>query len=83
MHLAVPLGIKAIRHGIGVYFVTLHALVQDLRKAYAEQRLERMRVYLAPKVLIIDEVGYLPFDSVGQRCSSNWSRRGMSAGASS
>ena len=24
-----------------------------------------MRVYLAPKVLIIDGVGYLPFDSVG------------------
>ena len=65
-HFAVALAIEAIRHGTGVYFVTAHALVQDLRKAYADQRLERrMRVYLAPKVLIIDEVGYVPFDSVG------------------
>ncbi len=65
-HLAVALGIEAIRHGVGVYFVTAHTLVEDLRRAYADNRLERrMRVYLAPRVLIIDEVGYLPFDSVG------------------
>lgn len=61
-HLALALAIEVIRHRIRVYFVTAHALVQDLRKAYADQRLERgMRVYLAPKVLIIDEVGYLTF----------------------
>jgi transposase/DNA replication protein DnaC len=65
-HLAVALSIEAIRHGIGVYFVTAHTLVEDLKRAYADNRLERrMRVYLAPKVLIIDEVGYLPFDSIG------------------
>ena len=39
-HLAVALATEAIRHGIGVYFVTAHALVQDLRKAYADQTLE-------------------------------------------
>lgn len=64
-HLAVALGLEAIEHGFGVYFVTAHALVEDLRRAYAENRLERrMRVYLAPKVLIVDEMGYLPFDHV-------------------
>ncbi len=65
-HLAVALGIEAISKGLGVYFVTAHELVEDLRRAYAENRLERrMRVYLAPKVLIVDEIGYLPLDSMG------------------
>lgn len=64
-HLCVALGIEAISQGLGVYFVSAHALVEDLRKAYAENRLERrMRVYTSPKVLLIDEVGYLKMDSV-------------------
>ena len=65
-HLAVALGMEAILNSLGVYFVTAHALVEDLRQAHAENRLERrMRVYIAPKVLIVDELGYLPFDSLG------------------
>ncbi len=37
-----------------------------LARAYREGRLDRrMRVYLAPKVLIIDEMGYLPLDDMG------------------
>ncbi len=41
-------------------------LVTDLGRAYREGRLDRrMRVYLAPKVLIIDETGYLPLDDLG------------------
>ena len=64
-HLCVALGMEAISQGLGVYFVTAHALVEDLRKAYAENRLERrMRVYIAPRLLLIDEVGYLKMDSV-------------------
>jgi DNA replication protein DnaC len=62
-HLSVALGIEAIQRGLGVYFVTAHQLVEDLRRAQQENRLERrMRVYLAPKLLIIDEVGYLRLD---------------------
>lgn len=65
-HLAVALGLEAIRQGVGVYFVTANNLVQDLRRAHAENRLDRrMRVYLAPKLLIVDEMGYLPLDDVG------------------
>ena len=38
-------------------------LMEDLRKARAEHRLDRrMRVYLAPKVLIVDEFGIWPYD---------------------
>ena len=37
--------------------------MEDLRRAQAEHRLDRrLRVYLAPKVLIIDEFGVWPYD---------------------
>lgn len=62
-HLAVALGIRAIEAGFGVYFARAHELLEDLRRAQAEHRLDRrMRVYLAPKVLIIDEFGVWPYD---------------------
>ena len=62
-HLAVALGLRAIEHGFGVYFVRAQDLFEDLRRAQAEHRLDRrMRVYLAPKLLIIDEFGVWPYD---------------------
>jgi DNA replication protein DnaC len=62
-HLAVALGTKAIEQGYGVYFVRAQDLVEDLRRAQVEHRLDRrLRVYLAPKVLIIDEFGVWPYD---------------------
>jgi DNA replication protein DnaC len=65
-HLAVTLAEAAIRAGQPAYFKTAHDLVADLGKAYREGRLDRqMRIYLAPKVLIIDEMGYLPLDDLG------------------
>jgi len=65
-HLSVALAEEAIRSGLGAYFITAHDLAADLGCAYREGRLDRrMRVYLAPKVLVIDEVGYLPLDDLG------------------
>lgn len=65
-HLAVGLAIEAIRGGYGAYFITANDLINDLGKAAREGRLEqRMRLYLRPKVLIVDEVGYLPLDPMG------------------
>src|ERR1700757_1785974 len=65
-HLSVALAEAAIQSGFGAYFMTAHDLVSDLGRAYREGRLDRrMRVYLAPKVLIIDEMGYLPLDDLG------------------
>ena len=62
-HLAVALGLQAIEQGHGVYFARAHDLMEDLRRAQAEHRLDRrLRVYLAPKVLIIDEFGVWPYD---------------------
>ncbi|MBA4544270.1 MULTISPECIES: IS21-like element helper ATPase IstB [Thermoactinomyces] len=64
-HLAIAMAIEAIAKGLSVYFVSLTHLVEDLRKSYEENRLDkRLRVYIRPKVLVIDEVGYLPLDSL-------------------
>jgi len=62
-HLAIALGLRAIEQGFGVYFVRAHELLEDLRRAQAEHRLKRrLRIYLAPKLLIIDEFGVWPYD---------------------
>ena len=54
-HLAVALAEAAIQSAQAAYFMTAHDLVTDLGRAYREGRLDRrLRVYLAPKVLIID-----------------------------
>ncbi len=69
-HLAVALGIRAIEQGYGVYFVRAHDLLEDLSRAQSEHRLDRrIRFYLAPKVLIIDEFGVWPYDrAAARRC---------------
>lgn len=64
-HLAVGLALRAIEQGQGAYFVRAHDLLEDLARAQAEHRLDRrLRVYLAPKVLVIDEFGVWPYDRV-------------------
>ena len=61
--LAIALALKAIEKGQGVYFVRAYDLMEDLRKARAGHNLDRrMRIYLAPKVLIVDEFGIWPYD---------------------
>jgi len=65
-HLAVGLGLKAIEHGYRVLFTSAAAMVTSLSRAMAEGRLEdRLKVYTVPRLLIIDEIGYLPIDRTG------------------
>ena len=62
-HLAVALALRSIENGYGADLVRAYDLMEDLRKARAEHRLDRrMRVYLAPKVLIAGEFGICPYD---------------------
>ena len=62
-HLAVAMGREAIRHGYSVLFTPAMALVTALVKGQAEGRLEeRLTRYAKPKLLIIDELGYLPLE---------------------
>jgi DNA replication protein DnaC len=65
-HLAVALGIKAVTEGYRTYFTQAMPLVAALAKAYAENRIEeRLKFYCQPKLLIIDEIGYIPIDRHG------------------
>lgn len=62
-HLAVALGVKAVEAGYSVLFLTLETLMTRLVRARNENRLERILQQLVyPKVLILDEVGYLPLN---------------------
>jgi DNA replication protein DnaC len=64
-HLAIGLGIKAVEAGYSVLFLTLEALMTRLTKALNENRLERSLQQLTyPKLLIIDELGYLSLSRV-------------------
>lgn len=60
-HLAVALGVKAVEAGYSVLFLSLETLMTRLVKARHENRLERtLKQLVYPKVLVIDEIGYLP-----------------------
>jgi len=60
-HLAIALGLKAVEAGHRVLFLTLETLISRLKRAREENRLERQLSQLVyPKVLIVDEIGYLP-----------------------
>jgi len=62
-HLAIGLGRAVVKAGYSVLFVTATELVAALDKGNQEGRLnERLAQYGKPKLLIIDELGYLPFD---------------------
>ncbi len=65
-HLAVALGLKAVQQGIRTLFTAALSLVAALTKAYAENRFEeRLKLYCVPKLLILDEIGYIPMDRQG------------------
>lgn len=65
-HLAVGLGMIAARCRISTYYVNCHTLITQMNKAHYENRLpERLKVLSKYKILIIDEIGYLPMDIQG------------------
>ena len=65
-HLAVALAIEAAKNRNSVYFITCHNLMLKLNKAQKENRLDKQLQHLAQyKVLIVDEIGYLPVDHQG------------------
>lgn len=62
-HLATAIGIAAAKKRTSTYFIKCHDLLQQLKRAKLENRLEvRLRHFCKYKVLIIDEIGYLPID---------------------
>ncbi len=68
-HLAVALGIEAVRAGLSVYFTNADILIGRLKKANSDGLIEdKLRTLAKYKLLIIDEMGYLPFDNEGAHC---------------
>jgi len=62
-HLAIGLGLEAIRVGYSVYFITLSELADQVPRDRTDPRwVEKLRVLSHPGLLIIDEVGYVPLD---------------------
>lgn len=63
-HLATALGVSCTKARYQTYFITFENLMTQLKKAYLENRLEtRLKFFTKYKVLIIDEIGYMPIDA--------------------
>lgn len=65
-HLSIALGHTACLRGYSVLFTTAVEIINTLAAAQAHGGLKReMRKYLRPRLLLIDELGYLPIDKQG------------------
>ena len=60
-HLATSIGIAAAKKRISTYFIKCQDLIEQLKKAYLENKLDsRIKHFSKYKLLIIDEISYLP-----------------------
>ncbi len=65
-HLCIALGHAACVRGLSVLFTTAVDIINTLSAAQAAGSLKReMNRYLKPRILLIDELGYLPIDKRG------------------
>ena len=56
----------AIEHGYRVLFTTAANMIATLTKALSEGKLEdKLKTFTVPRLLIVDEIGYLPIDQAG------------------
>jgi DNA replication protein DnaC len=65
-HVALALGLEACRRGFSTLFITAHGLAHQLMEARDEKRLLKFQNQLQTvKLLIVDELGYVPLSQVG------------------
>lgn len=65
-HLAIALGYKAAGTGVRTLYTRAVDMINHLIASQADHSLHKaMKCYSSPRLLIIDEVGYLPFDKEG------------------
>ncbi len=61
-HLAIALAYRAMQNGFDVRFTTAAELIDDLSAASSDGKLrDALARYIKPHVLVVDEVGYLPY----------------------
>ena len=64
-HLATAIGIEASSNHVSTYFIHFQTLIAKIKKAVSENKVEHfIKSYSKYKLLIIDELGYLPIDKV-------------------
>lgn len=79
-HLATALAYEACRKGFKVKFYTAAGLVNELMAAQQDYRLNKLeKQWLSPHLVVIDELGYVPFNKTGaellfQFCSARHER---------
>lgn len=63
-HIACAIGYKAVQAGIKTRFISASDLILQLATAQRQDKYQSImqRSIAAPRLLIIDEIGYLPFD---------------------
>lgn len=62
-HLATSIGVESAKNHNATYFINCNDLILQLKRAHMENRLEeRLKHFSKYKLLIIDEVGFLPLD---------------------
>ena len=62
-HLATSIGVAAAKKHISTYFIKCNDLLQQLKRAQMENRLDaRLKHFCKYRLLIIDELGYLPIN---------------------
>ena len=62
-HLATSIGMEASSKRYSTYFIHFNSLMEKFKKASAEGRIESVvKHYSKYRILIIDEIGYLPID---------------------
>jgi DNA replication protein DnaC len=62
-HLAIALGRAAVETGHSALFVSATSLIASLAKAESDGQLaDKLGFFCKPKLLVIDELGYLPFE---------------------
>ena len=63
-HLATAIGIENAKNNHSTYFINCNDLIEALKKAHSHNRLDdKLKTLSKYKLLIIDEVGYLPIDT--------------------
>ena len=73
-HVCLALGLAACQRGFPVSFFTAAGLVHQLMEARDERRLLKLQAQLAAvKLLIVDELGYVPLSQTARSFSSKYS----------
>ena len=63
-HLATAIGLENAKNNHSTYFINCNDLIEALKKAHSHNRLDdKLKTLSKYKLLIIDEVGYLPIDT--------------------